>query len=50
MKTIVHEIGHSLGLPHCSDPNCIMFFSNWLGDTDRKSKFFCEKCKEKLVK
>ena len=50
IKTIIHELGHSFGLPHCSDPTCVMYFSNWLGDTDRKSKFFCEKCKEKLVK
>jgi len=49
IKTIIHELGHSFGLPHCSDPTCVMYFSNWLGDTDRKSKFFCERCKKKLV-
>ena len=48
VKTIIHELGHSFGLPHCSNPSCVMFFSNWVGDTDRKSKCFCEKCEKKL--
>ena len=32
----VHELGHALGLPHCEYPGCVMYFSNWIGDTDRK--------------
>jgi archaemetzincin len=47
-KTIIHEVGHSLGLPHCKDNRCVMYFSNWVGDTDRKTKYFCKNCKEKL--
>jgi len=44
LKESVHEIGHTLGLGHCQNPLCIMFFSNSIRDTDRKRAEFCEKC------
>jgi archaemetzincin len=44
----VHELGHTYGLGHCSNPRCVMFFSNSLKDTDRKGSEFCQKCKSKL--
>ncbi len=49
-KEAVHEIGHTLGLRHCKDPTCVMFFSNSILDTDRKKKTFCEKCYSKVAK
>ncbi len=45
LKEAVHELGHCLGLGHCPDPNCIMFFSNTLADTDRKGPGFCPRCR-----
>jgi len=48
LKEAVHELGHVYGLPHCSDPRCVMFFSNSLIDTDRKGYQFCKQCRSKL--
>jgi len=43
-KEAVHEVGHSLGLRHCSNPFCVMYFSNSIFETDRKQSLFCTKC------
>jgi len=48
VKEAVHEIGHMLGLKHCSEPSCVMYFSERLADTDRKSDSFCSECGSKL--
>jgi len=48
LKEAVHELGHLLGLPHCRDPRCIMFFSNTLADTDRKGPGFCPACRAQI--
>ena len=45
LKEAVHELGHLLGLGHCPNPACIMFFSNSLADTDRKGPGFCPRCR-----
>ena len=37
----VHEVGHTYGLDHCASPNCVMWFSNTLGETDSKGVAFC---------
>src|SRR5207244_9928385 len=45
VKTAVHELGHTLGLGHHgANPQCVMFFSEKLADTDRKSRDFCRAC------
>ena len=48
-KEIVHELGHSFGLGHCSNIKCVMHFSNSLADTDYKQANFCSKCCPKII-
>lgn len=45
-ETIVHEIGHTYGLRHCSDRTCVMAINN----DDVDSGKFCSKCSIKLPK
>lgn len=47
VKEAVHEIGHVIGLDHCSKRQCVMHFSNSLDDTDRKTGWFCSDCEIK---
>jgi len=49
LKEAVHELGHTYSLAHCTNPKCVMHFSNSLSDTDLKSYKFCEMCKSKLT-
>ncbi len=47
LKEAVHEIGHVLGLEHCSG-RCVMRFSNSIIEVDMKDWWFCERCLKKL--
>jgi len=47
-KEAVHEIGHMIGLQHCSNANCVMHFSKTLTDTDIKSDDYCSECKTQV--
>ncbi|MFW6149903.1 MAG: archaemetzincin family Zn-dependent metalloprotease [Chloroflexota bacterium] len=49
VKEVVHELGHTFGLPHCPDLRCVMHFSNSLADTDRKEAHFCDRCRPRLL-
>ncbi|NWF76620.1 MAG: archaemetzincin family Zn-dependent metalloprotease [Nitrospirae bacterium] len=47
-KEAIHELGHAYWLGHCTNPNCIMYFSNTIYDTDIKGSGFCRKCRRLL--
>jgi archaemetzincin len=49
LKEAMHELGHVFGLRHCSDPRCVMYFSNSIADTDRKDWRYCGWCDRQLV-
>ncbi len=44
----VHGAGHLLGLSHCSDFRCAMFFSRDAADSDRKGPGLCASCRAAL--
>lgn len=44
VKEALHELGHTFGLHHCHDNNCVMYPSSTIGDTDVKSDTFCNHC------
>lgn len=43
-ETLIHEIGHTLGLGHCSDLTCVMAVDNDKYD----SGTFCKKCRKEI--
>jgi len=48
LKEVLHELGHSLGLPHCEDKRCTQVFSDCIDGVDFKEKSFCAKCRKAL--
>src|ERR1035437_3782378 len=47
-KEIIHELGHTFGLIHCSSPTCVMRSSTYVEDIDQKSSNICFKCREEI--
>ncbi|MDP2384995.1 MAG: matrixin family metalloprotease [Bacteroidota bacterium] len=47
-KVAIHELGHTQGLPHCPNTQCIMTDAEGKNKTDNE-KGFCSKCKAVLV-
>jgi archaemetzincin len=49
-KEVIHELGHTFGLIHCSNPTCVMRSSTYVEDIDQKNHLLCSKCHEELDK
>lgn len=49
VKEAVHEVGHMLGLRHCTTPCCVMNFSNSVREVDLKGFRPCENCIKKAI-
>jgi archaemetzincin len=47
-KEVIHELGHTFGLIHCYDPDCVMRSSTYVEDIDQKGHRLCHKCKAQL--
>ncbi len=47
-KEAVHELGHTLGLKHCDNFECVMRYSNSVADIDTKRNVFCPACSQTL--
>ena len=47
-KETIHELGHLLGLKHCTTTGCVMNFSNSVSEVDKKSIKFCRRCMKLL--
>ncbi|MFB3904821.1 MAG: archaemetzincin family Zn-dependent metalloprotease [Acidobacteriota bacterium] len=47
-KEALHELGHTFGLVHCRDFECVMYLSNAIGQVDLKMSAFCSSCRSQL--
>ncbi len=48
VKESAHELGHTLGLVHCTDVTCLMSRSPTLLHVDAKSAEICSRCRRRL--
>ncbi len=49
LKECVHEIGHVLGLGHCSNRFCAMSYSSTIAEVDLKDSLYCPMCLLRLT-
>ena len=48
LKEALHELGHTMGLVHCQNFECVMFSSTYVEDSDIKQAQFCPACQNIL--
>jgi archaemetzincin len=44
VKEAVHELGHTFGLVHCRQSDCVMHSSTYVEEIDLKGADFCDQC------
>ncbi len=50
VKEAVHELGHTFGLRHCDDWNCVMASTHAVERLDVKSAAFCAACTQRILR
>ena len=48
-KEVLHELGHTFGLVHCSDATCAMSLATHIELVDAKAEQYCSRCGMHLV-
>ncbi len=48
IKEALHELGHTFGLVHCFNPQCVMNPSTYVEQIDMKSKELCRQCRTSI--
>ena len=48
IKESIHELGHILGLEHCTN-FCVMQYSTKLAEAIKKPSYLCSECKSKII-
>ncbi len=43
-KEVLHELGHTFGLTHCSSRKCVMSLAYTVVDVDRRGSHYCDSC------
>lgn len=49
VKEAVHELGHTFGLRHCEDWQCVMTSSHAVDRLDVKAREFCKECRRAVI-
>jgi archaemetzincin len=49
VKEALHELGHTFGLVHCSEPKCAMSLATHIALVDAKTQQYCARCGMQLV-
>jgi len=47
-KEVIHELGHTFGLYHCRQFDCVMHSSTYVEEIDLKKAELCHSCSESL--
>jgi archaemetzincin len=50
IKEMLHELGHTFGLTHCSEPQCAMSLATHIDLVDAKRERYCDRCGAHLAR